>query len=433
MAEGSTQLFISSEEEWTLIHSNFSGEELKAIEKNYRLIVLNAGCANEAIANSGLEVGPFTVAITGTQVAAYEKKGDNLEAFSEKIHPEVLEKVDTPFFTDVTNTYNGILGVALHGIVDGEATVVDDIQSVLSGENLVFNTVSLEEGLVQEMEENFGRDTTLKVLSTLKDAVQTGATSDGLHYYWVDGYKFTISKSGDVMHLVDVNSIYQDKNVRAAAFMKKIAESSDGDSWGKMEIKQLIGRDGVSTASVNRSELKANYPELDDYIDFRQSSAVGKAGKVAETFGSSFVDNFNYRKTFTSMVDDAKSGHWVSAGAKGLGMALDAVTVVVDIYDNCHDEYGNPDFTVANVQRGVTDAVVDLVAGSAAGAAGAAIGSCIVPPIGTAVGFFAGVVIGQVMEIDVDLDGDGEARSVVDVGKDLLDSFVDIVTFGATA
>ncbi|MCR5671239.1 MAG: hypothetical protein K6G10_09555 [Butyrivibrio sp.] len=424
------QFFVSGKSEWDSDHSAFSGQELKGVEKNYRLIVLTAGSANDAIKNSGLPISPFEVSISGTMVANYEKKGDVLESFTRNIHGEVLSLVDDPFNDAVTTTLGDILVIAERGLAKGENNLEDDIKNILNGTYDTCETVVMDEATVQALQELLGEDGTQVFLGYLKDCAGDTGIGTATKYYYVDGYRFTISKDGNKIRLVDVLSRVDGKNNAAKEFMDKLAKTADGNGWQEFEIRRILRQDGVPVNRMDLSDLQKNYPELGEYITIRQSGTAERMAAAGRAGITTFRDSFNYPKQVSEAKVKWQSGHKVAAVADAAGIVMDVITVGVDLHQNNTDYYGNADVTVANVQRGITDAVVDLTTGAGAAATGAVIGTFIGGPVGTAVGFLVGAGIDLAMSY-IDVNGDG--KGLTDDLKDFADDAVDFMTGGATA
>lgn len=151
--------------------------------------------------------------------------------------------------------------------------------------------------------------------------------------------------------------------------------------------------------------------ELIKYFDSIKSLDNMSFGTIfKENF--KFFDDFNY-KEFSDLGNLGKAG-------KILGTAGTVFTIGGDVTDNFYDaETGVWSFSGNQLADCVLDVGIDMGAGAASAATGAAIGSFFVPPIGTV----AGAAVGFALDFAannihiVDIDGDGEKDSAIDIAK----------------
>ena len=411
------QVFKSEETEWSKVHSAFSSETMKDIDKQFRSVKGNAGFANEAIRTYDVGLSTFTEALTYIEIDSFKHKTDVLDEFSGGVHQDVLDLIDDPFNASIGELLEVITTNGDTVITDNSRSLQTDVTNILSGVNMRDNTKTLTQDEINELEKSFDPGTVQKLV----DLISTATGDKGTYYYVVDGFRFTVSRDGNTFHVVNALTGRRDVSDDARRFLTEMT----GDNWVKREARRAM-KNGSSTDNLLNTDVANNFKELDDVIVARQGGAAGIAKNAASAGWDTFKEGMTPFGNTRGFIKAAKAGDKLGMATKGLGIVSTGITVVSDFTDNCVDEYGNVNLTAANLQKTATDVGVDLLAGAGSAAVGAAVGSCFMPPLGTAVGFLVGCGVDWAMNHD--FTGDG--KSLVDNGKDLADDVFDALTFG---
>lgn len=417
----STQVFKSYENEWNTVHLAFSSESMKDVYTQLSKIKSDAVMANDAIRNSCLGIGTFVDELSSVEIETFHTRTETLEKFSGGIHQDVLDLIDDPFAATITVVNGVIVENGNKVVTDNSKGLESDINNILDGVNINDNTAQFTEAERKELQKYYGKDV-IDHLTKIAGAI--AGDQQGLHYYFVDGFYFTVSSDGGTLKVVNAWTGRRDVARDAERFLDDVT----GTNWAKREARAAM-KTGASTDKIDPS--RNNYDALDEMISTNRAGKVAKLGRAASAAGEAFVQGINPVQGFIDIGKAAKEGNKLGVAGGALSLASTGYMWYADAADNCKDEYGNWNFTAANVQRATTDILVDTLSGAGAEAIGAAVGSCFLPPVGTAVGFLVGAGIDWA--INKDWDGEGEGKSLVDNAKDGLDSFVDWVSGGLFA
>lgn len=249
------------------------------------------------------------------------------------------------------------------------------------------------------------------------------------HKMLSDGYYFWLDKIGKRKYELSLTSpkgkTWADvrKYMDEAFFSENsIQNKKTNISWDKYDVKK-ISQDGVIIGSKNADSHFKNLADgIGKNIKFDEwYTGVSKNGLLKNSlykYGDEFIENINIFNCFDKWKMNSNGMKFL----KGAGFVGDVCGIVNNGIESYQENDG---FSADMIQDTVTDSAIDIGTGAAAAATGAAIGSCFAPPIGTVVGAGAGILIDLAINTELDLDGDGDKHSAVDLLKDGVDNLCD--------
>lgn len=198
-------------------------------------------------------------------------------------------------------------------------------------------------------------------------------------------------------------------------------EENLGGGWDNY-LARNMKRDGFAIFDMDDGFLR-DMKYFDDITDTELINYFDTLKNIEhlsfpEAFTTTFKNNFNLLDDFNYK----EFSNWGKLGKAGkiLGTAGTVFTIGGDVTDNFYDaKTGAWSFSSSQLADCVLDVGIDIGTGAGSAAAGAAIGSFFVPPVGTVVGAGVGFAIDfAANNINiVDIDGDGEKDSVIDIAK----------------
>lgn len=425
------QKFISIESEWKTLNTAYASTEADDIPTQLRLVLTNAQNANDALAGNQFGIGNVEISITEAEIQDFSEKTTNLKEFTQDVHGDVDELIDTPFETALSDVLTNTESINQAGYSQDEGGLNAEISDIMSTINGVDNETKLDEASLGKTlcalaaSPEFG-----SVINGIKEAI----TNKGSYKFTFNGYRYIV-ENGKLI-IKDAKGTFHTRD-QAAEFIEGVVGLAEGKGkWG--EYASLVKRSGIKVNKLDPKDVNVAFETLVKDVKEAGSFAKYRKGMVLNSFKDSylFADGVELIKAASKEKKLAKEaaqagkeladtgsqiGKGLSKGTKvvkSLGIVGDLVTVGTDIADNIHkDENGKVDIKTAVVGSAV-DIGVDCLSGMGTAAAGAAVGSLFLPPLGTVVGAAVGIGLDYVINKDFDLDRDGESHSLIGATKD---------------